>query len=394
MGCDTFPPNVNGAANFAERLAVGLVRHGHNVHIVAPAASRHHGTGVETHLGVPMMVHRLRSWRWYPHDWLRFSLPWTSKWNARKILDEVQPDVVHIQSHIVIGRGLAYEAHKRGIPVVATNHIMPENLIEFTLLPKFLRNAFISIAWSDARKSFDLAAAVTTPTERAADFLREATGIDNPLAVSCGIDAHNYVPNFEPRVGNRILFVGRVTGEKQIDVLLRALAILPEHFNAHLDVVGTGDQLKNLQNLAKSLGIGDRVNFLGYVSDEDLCQVYTRSTVFAMPSIAELQSIVTMEAMASGLPVVAADAMALPHLVSDGKNGFLFEPGNVQDLADKLTRILSMDDEELTRFKKAALDTVAAHDIERTIRTFECLYRGEPVDDPPSGSSTVVTERE
>ena len=148
-------------------------------------------------------------------------------------------------------------------------------------------------------------------------------------AISCGIEAGQYTPSFEPRKRNTILFVGRITSEKQIDVLLRALTKLPKELDAHVDVIGGGDQAKNLEQLTQQLGIGDRVRFLGKVSDDEVKQAYTTATVFAMPSIAELQSIATMEAMASGLPVVAADAMALPHLVHDQVNGYLFEPGKV-----------------------------------------------------------------
>ncbi|CAM5306260.1 D-inositol 3-phosphate glycosyltransferase OS=Leifsonia shinshuensis OX=150026 GN=F1C12_03395 PE=4 SV=1 [Leifsonia shinshuensis] len=390
MGCDTFPPDVNGAARFAERLAAGLVERGHDLHIVAPSASRRHGTWIEEHEGLKMTAHRLRSWRWYPHDWLRFALPWMSKANARRVLDEVKPDVVHIQSHIVVGRGLAYEAEKRGIRVIATNHVMPENMIEFTLLPKFLQKTFISIAWRDARKSFDRAEAVTTPTRKAAQFLERATGLRGVHAISCGIDAHNYTPDFTPRTGNRILFVGRVTGEKQIDVLLNAIKLLPESLDAQLEIVGGGDQFRNLQTLAETLGIANRVKFLGYVTDEELRQAYTRATVFAMPSIAELQSIATMEAMASALPVVAADAMALPHLVHDGENGHLFRPGDAQDLADKLESVLTLPQEELDVLKNASLRIVATHDIQTTISTFESLYRGEPVADPETVAAPGV----
>jgi glycosyltransferase involved in cell wall biosynthesis len=390
MGCDTFPPDVNGAARFAERLAAGLVERGHDLHIVAPSASRRHGTWIEEHEGQKMTAHRLRSWRWYPHDWLRFALPWMSKANARRVLDEVKPDVVHFQSHIVIGRGLAYEAQKRGIRIIATNHVMPENIIEFTRLPKFLHKTFVSIAWRDARKSFDRAEAITTPTRRAAEFLESATGLRNVHAISCGIDARNYTPDFTPRVGNRILFVGRVTGEKQIDVLLNAVKLLPKKLDARLDIVGGGDQFKNLQNLAETLGIADRVNFLGYVTDEELREAYTRSTVFAMPSIAELQSIATMEAMASALPVVAADAMALPHLVHDGENGHLFRPGDAGDLARKLESVLTLPQEELDVLKNASLRIVATHDIQTTISTFESLYRGEPVADPVTAAAPGV----
>ncbi|MEV8215462.1 glycosyltransferase [Leifsonia sp. NPDC077715] len=390
MGCDTFAPDVNGAARFAERLAAGLVERGHDVHIVAPAASRKHGTWIEEHEGQKMTAHRLRSWRWYPHDWLRFALPWMSKANARRVLDEVRPDVVHFQSHIVVGRGLAYEAQKRGIRIVATNHVMPENIMEFTVIPKFLQKALVAIEWRDARKSFDRAEAVTTPTRKAADFLENATGLRGVHAISCGIEAQNYTPDFTPRTANRILFVGRVTGEKHIDVLLNAIRLLPADLDAKLQIVGGGDQLKNLQTLAETLGIADRVEFLGYVSDAELRQAYTRATVFAMPSIAELQSIATMEAMASGLPVVAANAMALPHLVHDGENGHLFRPGDAQDLADKLESVLRLPQDELDVLKRASLRIVAAHDIQTTISTFESLYRGEPVADPVTDAASSV----
>ncbi len=382
IGADTFPPDINGAANFASRLAAGLTARGHQVHVVAPAPSRKHGTWVEQHDGASFTVHRLRSWRWYPHDWLRFALPWRSQANAAKILDAVRPDVVHLQSHIVVGRGLARQATKRGIRLIGTNHFMPENMIEHTLIPKFLQNLAISLAWKDAAKTFSLCEAVTSPTRRAASFLEAETHLTGVHAISCGIDANNYVPSFAPRTENRILFVGRVTGEKNIDVLLRAVAALQPELDVKLDIVGGGDLLHPLQQLAVELGIASRVTFLGYLTDDELRATYTRATLFVMPSIAELQSIATMEAMASGLPVVAADAMALPHLVHDGGNGYLFEPGNVADLAAKLTDVLTASDARLTELKKASLTLITAHDIQRTISTFESLYRGEPVTDP------------
>jgi glycosyltransferase involved in cell wall biosynthesis len=382
IGCDTFPPDVNGAANFASRLAAGLTQRGHEVHVEAPAFNSKHGRFTEEHDGASFTVHRVYSWRWFPHDWLRFVLPWRSQAHASRILDLVKPDVVHIQSHIVVGRGLARQATKRGIRVIGTNHFMPENMIEHTLLPNFLRRPAINLAWRDAAKTFRLCEAVTTPTRKAAAFLEAETSVTGVHAISCGINASLYTPSFEPRQGNRIVFVGRVTGEKHIDVLLKAVAELDSELDVQLDIVGGGDQLKELQQLAVELGIRDRVNFTGYVSDEELRAILTRATLFAMPSIAELQSIATMEAMASALPIVAANAMALPHLVHHGVNGYLFEPGNVADLAEKLTDVLRAPDAALKRFKEASLGFIEAHDIERTLNTFESLYRGEAVTDP------------
>ena len=381
IAADTFAPDVNGAARFAERLAAGLVNRGHIVHVMAPAASHKHGSWVETHEGQQMMVHRLHSWRWYPHDWLRYALPWIIRPVSRRVLDDFKPDVVHFQSHINVGRGVTIEAEKRGIRMIGTNHFMPENMLEFTMIPKGLQDRGIAMAWKAARRTFQRAEAVTTPTQRAAEFLEKYTGLTGVRAISCGINADNYSPNFTPRTENRILFVGRVTGEKQIDVLLQAVALLDAGLDAQVEIVGGGDQKRNLEHLAETLGIKGRVTFTGYVTDEELRAAYSRATVFAMPSIAELQSIATMEAMASGLPVVAADAMALPHLVHDGKNGYLFKPSNAKDLAAKLTTVLTADPDDLDALKRESLKMIEAHDINRTLSTFESLYRGEPVAD-------------
>lgn len=380
IGADTFLPHVNGAARFAERLAAGLVARGHDVHVAAPSIGRGHaGTATEVIEGQPMTLHRLPSYRFLPHDWLTFVWPWRAKHYARLMLDEIRPDVVHIQSHIIIGRGLAREARKRGIPVIATNHVMPENILDFTTLPDFLDRIMLKLAWADAKRTFAMTRAVTTPTRRAADFLQATIGIEGVIPISCGIDRSNYTPDLEPRDANRILFVGRLTTEKGIDVVLRAMTMIDPALDVTLDIVGGGDQRRNLEQLAEQLGLARRVTFHGHTSEEELRGLYSRATVFAIASIAELQSIATMEAMASGLPIVAANAVALPHLVHDGENGYLFEPGNAEELAARLTDVLTAAPDERRRMQQASLDGVIVHDIGRTLDTFEALYRGRPL---------------
>ncbi len=380
IGADTFAPHVNGAARFAERLAAGLVSRGHDVHVMAPSATHFtHGRFTEIIEDQPMTMHRLPSWRWYPHDWLTFVLPFRSKHHARRVLDSVKPDVVHIQSHIVIGRGLAREARKRGIPIIATNHVMAENVVDFTTLPRVLNNVLVKLAWNDAKRTFAMTRAVTTPTRKAAEFLEGTIDIQGVIPISCGIDRANYAADLTPRDANRVLFVGRLTTEKHIDVVLKALAKLDPALDVHFDVVGGGDQRKNLENLTRELGLDQRVTFHGHASEEELRALYTRASVFAIASIAELQSIATMEAMASGLPVVAANAVALPHLVHDGENGYLFTPGDADELAARLTDVLTAAPEDRLRMQQASLDGVAVHDIGRTLDTFEALYRGDPL---------------
>lgn len=380
LASDTFSPDVNGAARFTERLAAGLVQRGHEVHIAAPSKKhRLAGNFVETIEGEQMTVHRIASYRWYPHDWVRFVLPWRMRRYAKQILDRVQPDVIHIQSHVIIGRAFANEGAKRGIRIVATNHVMPENVFDFTLLPERAKRLFVRWGWYDADKVLRNASAITTPTRRAADFLERSTHRRGVLPVSCGLRASDYTSIVGPRDQNHLVFVGRVTLEKEIDVIIRALARLDPALNASLTIVGDGDQRKTLEKLAAELGLSGRVHFTGRVSDAELRQNLTDASVFVIASIAELQSIATMEAMASGLPIVAADAMALPHLVHEGENGYLFQAGNDRELADALKKVLTLSPEGYEKMQLASLEAVKVHDIDRTLDTFERLYRGTPV---------------
>lgn len=381
IAADTFPPNINGAAKFTVNLASGMAARGHDVHVVVPSASRRHGTWTETYDGQAITVHRLPSDRWWPHDWLRYVKPWRARAHMRRVLDEVRPDVIHYQSAVVLGRAAVLESPGRGIRIIGTNHLMLENMLEHTLLTPALQKIGARMWWNDAHKTFAHTDALTTPTRRAADFLERNGGLDHVLAISCGIRKSDYTPDWDEKPVQRILFVGRITGEKQIDVLLRAFAQLPARDDLRLEIAGGGDQKTNLEKLAVELGVADRTTFHGYVSDEELRRLYTDATLFAIASIAELQSIATMEAMASGLPVVAANAMALPHLVRDGVNGHLFPPGDVDAATKALDAVLSAPHAERVRMGREGYRMVDDHDIDATMRLFERLYLGESAED-------------
>ncbi len=392
IASDTFPPDINGAARFAERLAAGLVRHGHEVHIVAPAYSSEHGTFVETHDGSKMTVHRIKSYRVLQHKTLRFVWPFTLKKKTDEILRLVNPDAVHIQSHLIMGRYLIKSAKQRDIRLIATNHIMPENLIKYSvIIPKWFEKTAMKLAWRDAGRVLRKVDFITTPTRRAADLLENAAGVTGVLAISCGIEASKFA-NATPTSNKnpRILFLGRLDYEKHIHNLLSAVAKLPASLNTQVEIVGDGGEREALEAQARELGIASQVKFLGHISEEELPKAYERATLFAMPSIAELQSIATMEAMASGRPVVAADAMALPHLVHDGDNGYLFEPNDVDMFADRLLKVLTADKKELARLSENSLYLIQSHDIERTLTIFEGLYRGDKDADKTSDDNRAA----
>lgn len=371
IGADTFPPNVNGAARFAQRLAQGLAGRGHDVHVICPS----HSPAVGTTVVDGVTVHRLRSHLTPFHPTFRVCLPWQTSPAVAALLDRIHPDVVHVQAHFVVGRALATQAPRRGVPLVATNHFMPENLFGHARIPTWLRAPVARWAWRDLARVFRPAAVVTAPTPRAVRLLHENGLVQRAIPISCGIDAERFSrPDVRPRGDARtVLFVGRLDEEKRVDELLRAVALLPAELRVRAEIVGDGSCRKALEELADRLGVRERVTFRGFVSEEELVDAYARCDAFCMPGVAELQSLATMEAMAAGKPVVAADAMALPHLVRPGHNGWLFPPGDVRALADRLTELFT-EPGALERMGAVSRALVAEHDIEATLDAFEEVY--------------------
>lgn len=382
IGCDTFPPDINGAARFAERLAAGLQTRNHEVHVIAPSTNKRYGVYREVHAGVPIVVHRLKSHPVPRHKFLRYISPFGLRSRLVKLIKNIGPDVIHIQSHLMVGRFLSNVARELDIRLVATNHTMPENLVRYSMLiPKTFERLAMRLAWADTGNIVSRASVVTTPTRKAAEILNRATGIAGIYAISCGIDSRPFasatpVSNQNPRA----LFLGRLDYEKHVHILIEAFSKLKSHSNASLEIVGDGSERASLESWAKECGVADRVIFSGSIPDSELSAAYARASVFVMPSIAELQSIATMEAMASGRPILAANAAALPHLVHDGENGFLFEPDNVDELTELLERVFGMKDSELQTLGDKSLHLIQSHDINRTLDAFEKIYRNQMAD--------------
>lgn len=377
VGADTFAPDVNGAARFTERLAAGLAARGHDVHVVSPSPDG----GPRTQPFGAVTVHRLASVRTPVHESFRVARPWRVARDVDRLLDRLRPDVVHAQSHFPVSRSLAAAAARTDVPLVMTNHFMPENLFGHARVPAALQRAAAALAWRDLARVFGRAQVVTAPTPRAVELLGRAGGVHGARAVSCGIDLAGYgrtraVDGPGPGPAT-VLFVGRLDEEKRVGELLRAVATLPARLpdgrDLHLEVVGEGSCRTDWEQLGASLGLGGRVVFRGRVDEADLRRAYDRAAVFCMPGVAELQSLATLEAMASGAPVVAADAMALPHLVEQGGNGWLYPPGDVAALADRLRRVLD-DPDRAARLGRRSRELALAHDQDRTLETFEELY--------------------
>jgi len=166
--------------------------------------------------------------------------------------------------------------------------------------------------------------------------------------------------------------VGRVAGEKRLDVLLHALARLARD-DIQLGIAGKGSATEGLKALAKHLKLAGRVQFTGPIPDADLPVLLNSSDVFVMPSHAELLSLATLEAMACGRPVLLANAMALPELVTDGVNGYLFKAGDPLDAA-RCMDLLANQSERWPAIGRAGLERASLHGLDRVVKQYEALY--------------------
>ncbi len=190
--------------------------------------------------------------------------------------------------------------------------------------------------------------------------------VPEPIDLARWRRAFEMVPEL-PRGGPSILCVAHLYPRKNVDTLLSAMTRVSNE--AVLRVVGTGPDFARLERLSLELGLGERVELLGHVDFARLAGEYRRADVFCLPSRQEGFGIVFLEAMAAGLPVVAARAAAVPEVVIDGESGILVGPDSPDDLAAALDRLLS-DPGERRRLGEAGRKRVTAYEVARVSDLF------------------------
>ena len=377
IASDLHWPTINGVATFSRTLARGLADRGHEVVVIAPSQIGQKYKEVDGN----HTVYRTRSVPFPFYQNFRISI--NPQREVKKIIDEFEPDVIHIQMLMWIGQAAMKYGNRLGIPIVSTNHAMPENLMDNLRLLAPVARPINYMLKEYGRRFHSKSDCVTMPTQSAIDMFD--VEMPNPmLAISNGIDLSRFKPGRVPKKLYKkykipekrqiITYVGRLDAEKHLQVLVRAFARVKKNHDAHLVIVGDGTDRDNLVELVRELKLVKRTTFTGRVSDEDLTLLHRIGSVFAMPSPAELQSIATLEAMASGKPVVAVDAGALKELCQDGVNGVLCEQDNVEQMANGIAAILG--DETLAKqYSEQSLVIAQTHDLEYTLDRFEEVYR-------------------
>ena len=397
---DQYESMVGGVSTVTRELARGLAERGHQVALIVPSPG---WRGRRATAEQVCVIYR-GSVRWPWYEGMRLGcLPAAA---AGKLIASLAPDVAHIHSPVTLGVMARIGAGRRRVPVVYTNHYLPAN-VRASAAPR--ARALDALFYRHVVGFSNKCSYVTAPTATALGLLRER-GLRVPSGVlSNGVDLDAYSPGLaDVRIRHRyglpagrplILSVGRLSPEKRTDVLLDAVARLGP--DTQVAIAGAGPDEARLRSQARRLGLGGQVRFLGFVPGSDLPGLYRLADVFAIASEAELQSLTTMEAMATGLPVVAVDAYALAELVRHGHNGFLARPGHAAEVAAYLGQLCS-DPCLRARMSAASLRIISGHERQRWLDEWESLYRmlarrGQAIDDqsadgpdsrpPPPGRS-------
>ncbi|MDO4747431.1 MAG: glycosyltransferase [Candidatus Saccharibacteria bacterium] len=395
-----YHPQINGVAVFSHNLAVGLTGRGNEVMVICPSQTGHSYTrtvdGVKTvylkSVDVkvyPDQIHAVPErkkmfGKKLPKLFYRkgFRVSVFPALEVRKVLDEFQPDVVHVQVSDPIGLSVVSYARKRGIPVVTTEHNQPEVLTESLKMPGVMKkgaNLVLNAYFRNRQSKSDF---VTMPTEQAIRNLLEKHPINVPVAaVSNGVDLSRFKPGKPASVIYQkygilqgiptVLYVGRVDPEKKVGLVIEAFKKarmkLPK---IQMVVVGDGVDRTRLETKYKEV---EGLKFLGRVVSDDLYELYKTGSVFATASEIETQGIVLIEAAASGLPLIAVNKGAVSEVCRTGENGFLCQPGDVDEIAEAMVKLLS--DESLRqKYAKKSLEIAHEHDFGQTLDRFTNIY--------------------
>jgi glycosyltransferase involved in cell wall biosynthesis len=370
IATDSYYPTVGGVAVFTKRLASELAASGVQTVVVCPQHPRLESRSNESRV---VRIERIRSVT-APFPWARPVSPLSAR-RVQDVIRSFRPDVVHIQTPFMIGRAAMFECNYSGIPSVVTNHLVPGNFPGGRSHIRIVRSFVGASFWNLNVKHLAKANVVVVPSTVAAELVRQHAPTLRIEVVSSGVDLETFQPqSVGPRKGKRpvVLYVGRIARDKSLSLLLQAAKLLgatcPE-----IRLVGTGPFASSLGRAVRRNALAGTISLVGRVDEGQLLSEDRNADIFCMPSGVELQSIATLEAMAFGLPIVAANAMALPILVRHGWNGLLFRSGDSTDVARSLR--LLIDNSALRRvFGENSWYAAQDHDLRLTASRYRRVY--------------------
>lgn len=340
---ETFLPKVDGIVTRLRHTVEHLQRNGDQVLVVSPdgGLTEYKGAKIYGVSGFPLPL--------YPE--LKLALPRPSIGVA---LEEFKPDLIHVVNPAVLGLAGLYYAKMMQIPLVASYH---------THLPQYLQHYGLGmlepVMWELIKASHNQAQLNLCTSSVMVEELR-THGIERLDLWQRGVDTETFHPGLVSQEMRShlsqghpesplLLYVGRLGAEKEIDRIKPVLEAIP---NARLALVGDGPNRSALEKHFE----GTPTNFVGYLTGTELGAAFASADAFVFPSRTETLGLVLLEAMAAGCPVVAARSGGIPDIVTDGVNGYLFNPTDEQGAITATIRLLKQQEERETLRQNARIE--------------------------------------
>ena len=374
---ESYYPIIDGGAIAQHRIVHELIKRGHDVRVIAPntqfrnTKEQDNGSVIYRSRGMLLPFYMNNKYHFPP-----FPLPF-----VQKVIKEFQPDIINVCSPYPNSLSALTIAKKFNIPVVGSIHILPENI-----LAPWLHSAYYSLikkyTWRFLIWFYNKVDWATVPTKTGGDLYKEQGLTTNVTPISNGVDTSMFHPKnkgaylkeqFHLPDKPIVLYTGRINQEKNLDVLISAIPEVIKTCDAHFLFVGSGGYKDSIIQQTQDLSVAEHTTFIDFLPWEDYPNIYSVADVFIMPAEAELQSIVTLEAIASGLPAVVVNKGAVPELVTNN-NGYTFEPGNSQQLAQHLITILNDKTVQKT-MKINSINLAQSHAMDQVGLHYEQVYQ-------------------
>ncbi len=291
---------------------------------------------------------------------------------------EINPDIVHAHTPFIMGTWALAFAKIEKIPVVSTFHTMFTD--RFVLQEYASKRAAVALekySWKYASFFYNRCNAVIAPSNAIKNILIKNGITSDIYVVPNGVDTRRFNSKTSGKQLRKmllsgekkkiVLYVGRMSKEKRLETLIRAAKLLKNE-NIKFVFAGAGPALNYYEHMAELQGID--AMFVGFVDDKLLPQYYAAADAFCLPSTFETQGVVILEAMASGKPVIGADALALSEIIKNGKNGEKFRPNDAKDCASKIRKVINN-----TSSYKEMTKTANEYSVVRTTDELLNIYR-------------------
>ncbi|KKQ92653.1 MAG: Glycosyltransferase, group 1 family protein [Candidatus Woesebacteria bacterium GW2011_GWB1_39_10] len=377
---DTYIPQVNGVTYVVDTHARFLAKK-NKVRIYAPAYGLR--SSIERLEKGNLIIER------YPSGpviyYKEVHIPFVDIGKMYRSVKKFNPDVIHFHTPLTIGISSMIIAKYLKIPLITTYHTLWSETLPplppFRVINSFFRNQIgqddllRDTIWKVSNKIFDYCDVIISPANIIKDELILHNSKSKIVVISNGVDTNKFVPKIRTKTNFRILYIGRLSAEKNVDVIIKAFKIIRKKINeATLEIVGDGPAAKTLKILVKKLGLTKMVVFCGYVPREKLVSYYNRCDIFATGSAMEVQPLTVLEAMSCGLPIVGINKAGVAGMIKNGVNGFLIPTPNSHKMADKIIEIL-VDDGLRAKMGKYNRKIALKNRPNLSIKKLERLYK-------------------